>query len=99
MNDTEVLQKLIKIYFLRRKPFNNFHGLDIYTDFVDDKLNFFVSNKKYLSVTKTTVEAHINDLISNFLTRFNLTISLIDFTKNFTHLYFELPVKEKYYNV
>jgi hypothetical protein len=99
MNDTEVLQKLIKIYFLRRKPFNNFHGLNIYTDFVDGKLNFFVSNEKDLSVTKATVEAHIDELISNFLTRFDLTISLTDFTKNFTHLYFELPVKQKYYNV
>ena len=99
MTDNEILEKLIKIYFLRRKPFSNFHGLGIYTDFVDGKLNFFVSNENDLSVTKSTVETHIDDLISNFLNLFNLTISLKDFKGNFTQLYFELPVKQKYYNV
>ena len=99
MTDNEILEKLIKLYFLRRKPFNSFHGLDIYTDFVGGKLNFFVSNENDLSLTKSTVEFHIDELISHFLTRFNLTISLKDFTKNFTHLYFESPVREKFDNV
>lgn len=99
MTDNEILEKLIKLYFLRRKPFNSFHGLDIYTDFVGGKLNFFVPNENDVSLTKSTVEFHIDELISHFLTRFNLTISLKDFKGNFTQLYFESPVKQKYYNV